>query len=261
MKLLSLAVGWLLFAWPAWGAQGPPTGASPPAASPADQEEKPFRDPFASDNTPAQAKAKISDPLEPMNRAFFRFNDKFYFWVLKPAAKGYSNVLPQPARVSVASFSANIKYPVRLVNNLLQGKFKSAGLETVRFVVNSTVGVAGLFDPAADWKLEAHPADFDQTLGFYGVRPGIYFDWPLLGASSARGTAGLVADAVLSPWDYIDGLDVELGVPAFDFLNTASLRLGEYESFKKATLDPYVAMRSAYFENRAAAVEKSRGKE
>ena len=154
----------------------------------------------------------------------------------------------------------NVKYPVRLVNNLLQGKFKAAGLETGRFVVNSTVGVGGLFDPAKHWKLEAHPADFDQTLGFYGVRPGIYFDWPVFGPSSARGTAGLVADGALSPWSYIDGLGVCPGVPAYRELNGASLRPGEYESFKKATLDPYVAMRSAYYESRAEVVAKSKAK-
>ena len=219
-----------------------------------------MRDPFASEGERPQAQPKIADPLEGMNRAFFRFNDKFYFWVLKPAAKGYGKVAPQPARVCAGRFFANVKYPVYLANNLLQGKFQAAGLETGRFVVNSTVGLAGFFDPAKDWKLEAHPADFDQTLGFYGVRPGIYFDWPLLGPASARGTAGLAADAALSPWDYLDGLGVSLGVPAFYFLNRASLELGEYESFKKASLDPYVAMRSAYYENRAAVVEKSRGR-
>jgi phospholipid-binding lipoprotein MlaA len=160
----------------------------------------------------------------------------------------------------VGRLFGNVKYPVHLVNNLLQGKFKAAGLETGRFVVNSTVGVGGLFDPAKRWKIEAHPADFDQTLGFYGVGSWIYFDWPVFGPSSARGTAGLAADSMLSPWSYIDGLGVALGVPAYKELNSASLHLGEYESFKKATLDPYVAMRSAYYESRAEAVAKSKAK-
>jgi phospholipid-binding lipoprotein MlaA len=157
-------------------------------------------------------------------------------------------------------FFANVKYPIYLVNNLLQAKFKAAGLETCRFVVNSTVGVGGLFDPAKRWKLTAHPADFDQSLGFYGVGPGIYFNWPVFGPSSARGTTGLAADGMLSPWFYIGGVGVVYGVPAYRELNGASLRLGEYESFKKATLDPYVAMRSAYYESRAQAVEESRAK-
>jgi phospholipid-binding lipoprotein MlaA len=138
---------------------------------------------------------------------------------------------------------------------------KAAGVETGRFVVNSTVGIGGLFDPAKRWKIEAHPADFDQTLGFYGVGTGIYFDWPVFGPSSARGTAGLAADGMLSPWFYIGGVGVVYGIPAYRELNGASLSLGEYESFKKATLDPYVAMRSAYYESRTEAVKKSKAKQ
>jgi phospholipid-binding lipoprotein MlaA len=158
----------------------------------------------------------------------------------------------------VSRFFANVKYPVHFVNNLLQAKFKAAGIETGRFVVNSTVGVGGLFDPAKSWKIDAHPANFDQTLGLYGLGPGIYFDWPVFGPSSTRGSAGLAADGMLSPWFYIGGVGVVYGIPAYRELNSASLGLGEYESFKKATLDPYVAMRSAYYESRAGAVEKSR---
>ena len=235
------------------------TGLAPAGRS-ADENEKPFRDPFASESQPAKAQPKIKDPLQPMNRAFFHFNDKLYLWVVKPAGKGYSKVVPRPARTCVGRLFGNVKYPVHLVNNLLQGKFKAAGIETGRFVVNSTVGVGGLFDPAKRWKIEAHPADFDQTLGFYGVGSGIYFDWPVFGPSAARGTAGLAADGMLSPWSYIGGVGVALGVPAYRELNSASLHLGEYESFKKATLDPYVAMRSAYYESRAEAVDKSKAK-
>jgi len=191
-----------------------------------------------------------------MNRAFFHFNDKLYSWIVKPAGKGYSKVVPRPARTCVGRFFANVKYPIHLVNNVLQAKFKAAGIETGRFVINSTVGVGGLFDPAKHWKIEPHPANFDQTLGLYGLGPGIYFDWPVFGPSSTRGTAGLAADGMLSPWFYIGGVGVVYGVPAYRELNSASLGLGEYESFKKATLDPYVAMRSAYYESRAEAVEK-----
>ncbi|MGO9198943.1 MAG: VacJ family lipoprotein [Limisphaerales bacterium] len=260
MKSLCLAASLFVFLWPALGVGNPAGQDSSPAGRSADENEKPFRDPFASESQPAKAQPKIKDPVQPMNRAFFHFNDKLYFWVLKPVGKGYSKVVPCPARTCVARLFANVKYPIRLVNNLLQGKFKAAGIETGRFAVNSTVGVGGLFDPAKRWKIEAHPADFDQTLGFYGVGPGIYFDWPLLGPSAARGTAGLAADGVLSPWSYIGGVGVALGVPASGELNSASLHLGDYESFKKAALDPYVAMRSAYYESRAGAVDKSKAK-
>ena len=258
MKSLCLAASLFVFLWPAPGVGNPAGQDSPPAGRSADENEKPFRDPFASESQPAKAQPRIKDPVQPMNRAFFHFNDKLYFWVLKPAGKGYSKVVPPPARRCVARLFANVKYPIRLVNNLLQGKFKAAGLETGRFAVNSTVGVGGLFDPAKRWKIEAHPADFDQTLGLYGVGPGIYFDWPLFGPSAARGTAGLAADGALSPWSYIGGLGIALGVPAYRELNSGSLSLGEYESFKKAALDPYVAMRSAYYESRAEAVDKSK---
>ena len=261
MKSLCLTASLFLFLWPALGVGNPEGKLSPPAGRSADEEEKPFRDPFASESQQAKAQPKIKDPLQTMNRAFFHFNDKLYLWVLKPAGKGYSKVVPGEARASFGRLFANVKYPIHLVNNLLQGKFKAAGIETGRFLVNSTVGIGGLFDPAKEWKLEAHPADFDQTLGLYGLRPGIYFDWPVFGPSSARGTAGLAADSALSPWSYVGVVGVTVGVPAYREVNSASLHLGEYESFKKATLDPYIAMRSAYYESRAEAVQKSRAKE
>jgi len=260
MKSLCLAACLFVSLWPAPGVGNAAGQDSPPPGRPADENEKPFRDPFASESQQAKAQPKIKDPLQPMNRAFFHFNDKLYFWVLKPAGKGYSKAVPRPARTCVGRLFANVKYPIHLVNNLLQGKLKAAGLETGRFVVNSTVGVGGLFDPAKRWKIEAHPADFDQTLGFYGAGPGIYFDWPLLGPAAARGTAGLAADGVLSPWSYLGGVGVALAVPASRELNSASLHLGDYESFKKAALDPYVAMRSAYYESRAEAVDKSKAR-
>lgn len=260
MKARCLTVSLVVFLWSARGAESPATEASPPVARPADGTEQPFRDPFDSGSQPAKPAPKIKDPLQPMNRAFFHFNDRLYVWVLKPVGKGYSKVVPRPARSCVGRFFRNVKYPVHLVNNLLQGKFKAAGTETARFLVNSTVGVGGLFDPARRWKLEAHPATFDQTLGVWGLGPGIYFDWPVFGPSSPRGTAGLAADGMLSPWFYIGGVGVVYGVPAYRELNNASLSLGEYESFKNATLDPYVAMRSAYYESRAKAAEKSTAK-
>jgi len=261
MKSICLTAYLFAFLAPALAAEGPAGRASPQAVHSPAQEEKPFQDPFASESQAAKPPPKIKDPLQPMNRAFFHFNDKVYSWVLKPAGKGYNKVVPRPARTCVSQLFANVKFPIYFVNNLLQGKFKAAGLETGRFVVNSTVGIGGLFDPTKRWKLEAHPADFDQTLGFYGAGPGIYFNWPLFGPSSGRGTAGLAADGALSPWSYIGGVGVVLGIPAFRELNSASLHLGEYESFKNATLDPYLAMRSAYYQSRAEAVQKSRVKE
>jgi phospholipid-binding lipoprotein MlaA len=236
-----------------------PAPLSPPrsvsdAASGAEGQE--FHDPFAQE-TEAQAKTKVSDPLEPMNRAFFKFNDKLYFWVLKPVSKGYGKVAPEPFRESIRRFFVNVRYPVRVVNNILQGKFKGAGVETARFLVNSTVGIAGLFDPAQDeWRLRPYPEDLDQTLGVYGAPPGAYLDWPVFGPSSVRGTAGLVGDSFLVPWNYLDSAAVIYSTRSYDAVNSTSLRLGEYERFKQSALDPYVALRDAYFENRRSLVEQ-----
>jgi phospholipid-binding lipoprotein MlaA len=233
----------------------PSAGRAVPDAT-SDTEAQQFHDPFANESTQAKHQ-KVSDPLESVNRAFFKFNDKLYFWVLKPVAKGYSTVAPEPFRESVRRFFVNARYPVRVVNNLLQAKFKGAGIETARFVVNSTVGIAGLFDPAQDeWELHPHSQDLDLTLGFYRLRPGPYLDWPLFGPSSVRGTVGLIGDSFLTPWNYIDGAPVIYGTRVFDTVNGASLRLGEYEKFKAETFDPYVALRDAYFENRRSLLHR-----
>lgn len=219
--------------------------------------ERVFDDPFAAENAPAHPRVKISDPLERLNRGFFQFNDKFYFWVLKPAGRTYSKVAPEAVRSSVQRFFVNIRYPVRLANNVLQGRLDPAFEETARFVVNSTLGLAGFFDPADQMKLRLQPADFDQTLGLYGIRPGIYLDWPILGPSSVRGSFGIACDTLLTPGTYLD-MEIITPVRSYEFLNATSLHPGEYEDFKKAALDPYVALRSAYYESREDSVRKAR---
>lgn len=199
----------------------------------------------------------VKDPLEPMNRAFFHFNDKVYFWVLKPVAKGYGKVLPQKARVGVRNFFTNITTPIRLVSCLLQGKFHSAGTETARFGINTTVGVLGFGDPAfKKYKIEIVSEDFGQTLGLYGLGPSIYFDWPILGPSNVRDTVGTVVDFFLNPVNYLVPPPADIGVYAFDRVNDTSLRIGEYEDFKRAAIDPYVSLRQAYMQYRQAQVEK-----
>ena len=212
----------------------------------AELQEREFRDPFSEESGPAK---KISDPLEPVNRTFFHFNDKLYRWVLRPVSKGYRTVAPKPVRVCVDQLFTNIKYPVRVVNNLLEARLKSAGIETVRFAVNSTVGIAGLFDPATRWNLKAQPADFNQTLAIYRVPNGIYLNWPILGASTVRGTVGMVGDAALNPTLYFDvPIAVTAGAAGLKTINGTSLHIEEYDQLMSATFDPYVAVRSAYFE-------------
>jgi len=232
------------------------TGYAQTPANP--KEDGEFHDPFATDETAsAKPEVKVSDPLEPANRVVYRFNDKLYCWLLRPLSKGYQFIAPTPVRESVDRFFTNVKYPVRGVNNLLEGRFKGAGIETVRFVVNTTVGIGGFFDPATRWNLKKQPADLDQTLAVYGLSPGAFVMLPILGPSSLRGTVGTAGDVALSPTLY---LDLPWGVTAatsgVNALNTTSLHIEDIDSLRQATLDPYTAMRSAYFQNRAEAVKK-----
>ena len=192
-----------------------------------------------------------------MNRTFFHFNNWLYRRVLRPVASGYRTVAPTPFRICVDRLFINLKYPVRVVNNVLEARFKGAGIETVRFVVNSTVGVAGLFDPATRWNLKAHPADFDQTLAVYRIPNGMYLNWPVLGPSSVRGTVGLAGDEALNPLWYVNvPLAVTVGAGGVKAINVTSLHIEDYDDFMRATLDPYAAARSAYFESHGNALER-----
>lgn len=229
------------------------------AQSKARDNDGEFHDPFATEGG-AGSKSEappVKDPLERMNRVFFHFNDKLYSWVLRPVSKGYRTVAPRPVRESVDRFFTNLKYPIRGVNNLLEGRFSGAGIETARFVVNTTVGIGGLFDPASHWKLKAQPADFDKTLAIYRVPTGCYLNLPVIGPTSPRGVVGLAGDTVLNPMFYLDS-DWWVGpaIGGAHMINTTSLHLEEYDSLRSGTLDPYVAMRSAYFEHRRNAAKR-----
>lgn len=190
-----------------------------------------------------------SDPLEPINRGFFHFNDKLYFWVVKPASQGYAYFIAEDVRMCVRSFFKNLLAPVRIVNNLLQGKIANGGVETARFVINSTLGIAGLADPAKnEFGLSPKEEDLGQTMGVYGVGEGIYFCWPFFGPSNVRDTIGLAGDFFLTPVSYLAMSDSGAGVAveAGREVNNTSLTMGDYEDFKESAIDPYVALRDAY---------------
>jgi phospholipid-binding lipoprotein MlaA len=200
---------------------------------------------------------RIADPLSLWNRGMFYFNDKFYFWIAKPVARGYSFVVPEPVRESVANFFVNIVAPVRVVNNILQLKFGRSGSEVARFGVNTTLGIAGLFDVAGDQLgVEMHEEDFGQTLGHYGLGHGIYIVWPLLGPSSLRDTVGFVGDWFLDPITYVEPTRDRIAIKAYDSVNDVSLRIGDYEALKEAAIDPYIALRDAYIQFRKKKVEQ-----
>ncbi len=200
---------------------------------------------------------EVFDPIEPVNRAVFRFNDKFYFYLLKPVAKAYRGV-PEPVRVSVANFFSNLFTPTRFVNSLLQLKIRDAGNELTRFLVNTTVGCAGFFDPAgrhARWTKKEE--DFGQTLGRYGAGGGVYLVLPFLGPSNVRDGIGLLADGALNPIYYLGISDgAKVGLRAYYSVNAVSLDKDTYESIKKESLDPYLFIRNAYSQRRAGLIKK-----
>ncbi|MBM4305388.1 MAG: VacJ family lipoprotein [Deltaproteobacteria bacterium] len=200
----------------------------------------------------------IPDPLEPVNRLFFNFNDRLYFWAYKPVASGYKIVVPEDVRLGIKNFFSNLTSPVRLVNCLLQANFKGAGNETIRLLLNSTLGLAGFLDPArTELGIEKREEDFGQTLGAWGMGPVFYVEWPFLGASSLRDAIGFTGDILLDPKTYlIKSMPVGLAIRTYDQVNDTSFRIGEYEDFKRNAIDPYIAKREAYHQYRKHKIKK-----
>jgi phospholipid-binding lipoprotein MlaA len=194
----------------------------------------------------------ISDPLEPVNRVIFAFNDKLYFWLVKPVLKGYSTVAPTVVRAGINNLFSNLGFPIRFVNCLLQAKFSGAGYEFERFFINSTLGLAGFIDIAdKEFGVKAFNEDFGQTLGLYGLGHGFYINWPFIGPCSALDTIGLAGDYVLTPGNNTD-LDAKyrLAVKGYTVINNTSLNLGDYEILRNSAIDPYVALRNVYIQIR-----------
>jgi phospholipid-binding lipoprotein MlaA len=200
----------------------------------------------------------IADPLEPLNRLFFRFNDKLYYWVLKPVARVYSGIMPQELRISVGNFFDNLLSPGRAVNSLLQGEVKDFSVEVTRFVLNSTAGILGLGDFARDvLDLRSSEEDTGQTLGYYGLGGVFYIVWPFLGPSNFRDSLGKIGDGYLNPVIFLDAeSEVTFSLWTLDRVNYTSLTLGDYELFTETALDPYVAVKDAYQQYREGQIKK-----
>jgi phospholipid-binding lipoprotein MlaA len=205
----------------------------------------------------AEKKVDIADPLEGVNRLMYGLNDVLHFWVLEPCASICKAVVPEPARIGIHNFFNNLTTPVRFVNCLLQGKGEAAGTEFERFVVNTTVGVLGFGDPAKDqYGLEPVAEDLGQTLAVHGFENGFYIVLPLLGPSTVRDSVGKVGDLFLNPVFYLEPTEAAVGTSAVKITNENSFRIGEYEVFKSAAVDPYVAMREAYIQYRNKQIEE-----
>ena len=201
-----------------------------------------------------EARALDYDPIEKVNRGIFWFNDHADMYVLEPVARVWHRAVPDPVETSIANFFSNLRFPVVMTNNLLQGKLKPAAIDLSRFMVNTTFGVAGFFDPATGWGLVRHNEDFGQTLGVWGLGPGPYLVLPLLGPSNVRDTGGLAVDYVLSVYPWAVNSWVLLPIGAVSAVNTRAQILQEVEDAKQASLDYYIFVRNAYYQRRVALV-------
>ncbi len=198
---------------------------------------------------PQNATPDPRDPFERFNRGAFAFNDGLDRSVIRPLARGYKTVTPQPVQTGVTNFFANASYPITLVNDVLQGKFKAALSDTGRFLLNTTFGIGGLLDPATQSGLDLNDEDFGQTLGKWGVPPGAYVVLPFLGPYTIRDGIGDLADNVAEPRSYIDDTTTRWGLWAFDKFETR-VRLLEADALLDRAGDSYAFVRSAYLQRR-----------
>lgn len=212
---------------------------------------------FDSSTEEYSSQVDIYDPLEPLNRIFFEFNDKLYFWVLKPAKTGYTYAVPTEFRQCFRNFFNNLFSPIRLVNNILQGRFEDAGVVFSRLLINSTIGVFGFTDAAfMEYGLEPRHADFGQTLGSYGFGEGIYINWPALGSSHIRSSFGYLGDRLANPVTYLDmTIGQRVAYITTRRVNSLSLRPTTYEDLVKFSLDPYVTVRQSFYDFRRNVVQ------
>ncbi|MGB5178580.1 MAG: VacJ family lipoprotein [Gammaproteobacteria bacterium] len=194
----------------------------------------------------------VYDPLETFNRGIFWFNDKAYFYVMKPLAKGWRWLAPEPLRLGIRNFFSNLRAPIRFVNAALQGKFRDAGNELTRFGVNSTLGIGGLFDTAkGNFGVERKIEDTGQTLAHYGVGPGPYLVLPFLGPSNVRDGIGLLGDVYFSLVPVVfENRGYWIAVSG-DVINFLSIDKDTYEGIKRDSLDPYLFLRDAYSQYRS----------
>lgn len=203
---------------------------------------------------PSSHAREVSDPIEPLNRAIFWFNDQLDLHALEPAARGWDLVLNDRIKVAIACFFDNVRFPVVMINNLLQGKFLAAASDTARFAVNSTLGVAGFFDPASDFGLQRHDEDFGQTLGYWGVPPGPYLVAPLLGPTNVRDAFGRIVDTATALYPLFAAAQYTAGATVTDNLNFRAQVLDQVRDAKAAALDYYVFVRDAYDQRRRSLI-------
>lgn len=212
------------------------------------------RPPASDPEALAEYKQK-NDPLEPLNRATLQFNEALDKVLFRPLALGYRYIFPQFFRKMIENFMRNLRNPIYFGNDLLQGDGRQAGVTLGRLVVNSTIGIGGLFDPATGMGLKHRNEDFGQTLGVWGVGEGFYLVLPILGPSSARDGLGFGVDILMDPFTYVlfDGKQKYLRYARYGIegLDLYERNLDTLDELRKSSLDYYSALRSYYRQFRA----------
>ena len=200
----------------------------------------------------------ISDPLEGMNRFFFDINQRLDRNAAKPAATVYKDTVPSSVRTSFHNVLDNLGGPVTVANDLLQAQFENAGIAAGRFVINTTLGVGGIFDVATDWGMPSRSRDFGETMGTYGVPPGPYLVLPFRGSTDVRDFAGNFVDGYVSPLRYVryDGRNyVGLMKSTVGSMENRATNLVTYRDIERASVDYYATLRTLYLERRARLIE------
>ncbi len=198
-----------------------------------------------------------NDPVEPWNRGMFAVNDGLDVLILRPAAEAYRIFLPPEVRTAIRNILGNLRTPVILVNDLLQGETQRAAATAGRFVVNTTLGVGGIFDAATRWGLLGHTEDFGQTLAVWGLREGPYLFIPVLGPSNPRDLAGAGVGVATDPFTWIGGDAFQvftISRTATSALDTRESLIESLDAMRSSSLDPYAVLRSAYRQRRAVEI-------
>ncbi len=206
---------------------------------------------------------QTNDPIEPLNRASYFVNDGIDTLILRPAAEAYRIFLPPEVRTGIRNVLANLRTPVILVNDALQGETQRFGTTLGRFVINTTIGVGGIMDRAKDFGLLGHTEDFGQTLAVWGAPEGPYLFIPVLGPSNPRDLVGVGVDTAINPLTWITGNDtvdaVMITRTGLTVLDTREGLIEPLDTLRQGSLDPYAALRSAYRQRRAAEIRNGPG--
>lgn len=190
------------------------------------------------------------DPIEGWNRQVFGFNETLDVNVLQPVARGYTQVTPEPVRSAVGNFMGNLKDMWSTLNLFFQGRFRDGTLGVIRVTVNSVLGLGGLIDLATPMQLDRPNEDFGQTLGVWGVKPGAYIVWPLLGPSTLRDSVGIPGDMYFSASNLTTTTAQSVGASALQVVNTRAALLGASNLLDDVALDKYAFVRDAYLQRR-----------